>query len=137
METPVRIAVLIAVHNRWEMTDKLLSVLKTAPTAIQLCLHIVDDGSSDSTANELARLANITYLRGNGDLFWARSMKLAQDSVMDPIDYFLWINNDVDLAHDFFSRLLESIGEFPSGILVGQTSDLACQQITYLSLIDI
>jgi len=131
MVNPIRIAVLVAVHNRWEMTGKLLSALKAVPTAIQLCLHIVDDGSSDTTATELARLANITYLRRNGSLFWASSMKLAQDSVTDPVDYFLWLNNDVDLAPDFFSRILEAIAKFPSRILVGQTSDPGRHQITY------
>jgi GT2 family glycosyltransferase len=131
MSTLVRIAVLIAVHNRWEMTSKLLSTLKTVPTTIQLCVHLVDDGSSDRTPLELAKLDDITCLRGEGDLFWARSMKFAQDSVTDPVDYFLWLNNDVDLSHDFFSRLLESIREFPSVILVGQASDLASQRTTY------
>jgi GT2 family glycosyltransferase len=131
MATPIRIAVLIAVHNRWEMTRKLLSSLDSVPPAFQICIHLVDDGSSDSTPNELEKLQNITHLRRPGDLFWANSMKVAQDSVSDPVDYFLWLNNDVDLKHDFFFRLLEAIGEYPSVILVGQTSDQTSERTTY------
>jgi len=127
----IRIAVLIAVHNRWEMTHDILRKLQKTPSGVKVCIHIVDDGSSDSTSLELAKYKSISYQRGNGDLFWAKSMKCAQDSVSDPTDYFLWLNNDISLADDFFDRILPSIMFFPESILVGQTSDPENNQITY------
>lgn len=131
MTLAIRIAVLIAVHNRWEMTQDVLHKLQKTPPGVEVCIHIVDDGSSDRTSLELAKYKAISYKRGNGDLFWAKSMKFAQDSVSEPIDYFLWLNNDVSLADDFFHRILASVKLFPESILVGQTSDAQSNQITY------
>ncbi len=131
MTPVVRIAVLIAVHNRWEMTQDILRKLQKTPSGVEVCIHIFDDGSSDSTSPELQKYERISYQRGNGDLFWAKSMKYAQDSVSESIDYFLWLNNDVSLADDFFHRILGSIKLLPDSILVGQTSDSLSNQITY------
>jgi GT2 family glycosyltransferase len=58
-------------------------------------------------------------------------MKLAENSVVAPVDYILWLNNDVSLSADFFSRILNSIAIFPKTILIGQTSDPRSNQITY------
>jgi len=113
------------------MTQDVLSKLKKTPSEVEVCIHLVDDGSSDSTRLELAKNKKISYQRGNGDLFWAKSMKFAQDSVVEPIDYFLWLNNDVLLTDDFFQQILASLKIYPESILVGQTSDLVSGRITY------
>ena len=131
MSPSVRVAVLMAVHNRWDLTSAALLNLATVPTEIELCVHIFDDGSTDITKSELPNYSTVTYLEGSGDNYWAKSMKNAQDSVSEPIDYFLWLNNDVSIADDFFHRILASIKLFPESILVGQTSDPLTGQITY------
>jgi len=131
MRTSVRVAVLMAVHNRWDFTLHALFRLATSPSDIELCIHIFDDGSTDYTKSELSNYLNVTYLAGSGENFWAKSMKHAQDSVSEPIDYFLWLNNDVSLVDNFFPRILASIKLFPESILVGQTSDPRSNQITY------
>ena len=121
----------MAVHNRWGMTREILTKLDDIPSNIELCIHVVDDGSSDSTHTEMKNYPKVSYFRGNGDLFWAKSMKVAQDSVSDKVDYILWLNNDVILNMDFYARILQSINDFPKSILVGQTSDPITKQITY------
>lgn len=131
MALVIRIAVLMAVHNRWEMTKDVLSKLQKTQSGAEICIHIFDDGSSDITGLELTKYERVSYQRGNGDLFWAKSMKYAQDSVTEPIDYFLWLNNDVSLADDFLQRIMAAIKLFPESILVGQTSDPRSNQITY------
>ena len=131
MEPMIRIAVLVSVHNRWDMTRNLLTKLQDIPIGIRLCIHIVDDGSTDSTPHEITKFESITYIKGDGNLFWAKSMKLAQDSVTESVDYFLWLNNDVDLDLDFFTRIRKSIDLFPETILVGQTIDPISHVISY------
>jgi GT2 family glycosyltransferase len=126
-----RIAVLMAVHNRWELTQEILSKISVKDSPFNLCIHIVDDGSSDVTQEKLRCDPSLNYIRVEGDLYWARSMKKAQDSVTEPVDYFLWLNNDVSLTDDFFHRILASIKLFPKSILVGQTSDPVSNLITY------
>ena len=131
MEKAIRISVLMAVHNRWEMTHEILDNLQISSSEIDLCLHIVDDGSSDATSKSLSQYPKVRYQRGDGNLFWAKAMKLAQDSVVDPVDYYLWLNNDVKLSADFFARILESVKNHPNTILVGQTSDSISGLISY------
>jgi GT2 family glycosyltransferase len=131
MERVFRIAVLMAVHNRWEMTRKILEQLQFPPSVVNLSVHVVDDGSTDSTSFGLTQYPMVVSQRSNGNLFWAKAMKFAEDSVVDKVDYFLWLNNDVVLSHDFFARILESIEKYPQTILVGQTSDPDSLLITY------
>lgn len=126
-----RIAVLIAVHNRWEMTNILLDFLCSSQDYFHINVHIVDDGSTDETEESLRKHPTVSYVRGDGNLFWAKSMKIAQDSVINPFDYLLWLNNDVKPFHDFFEKLWKSINEFPNSILVGQTIDAETEEITY------
>jgi hypothetical protein len=83
------------------------------------------------TKSELLSKWVVTYGEGAGEHFWARSMKSAQDSVSEPIDYFLWLNNDVSLAEDFFNRVLVAINLFPDSVLIGQTSDVTSKHLTY------
>lgn len=131
MEKAVRIAVLMAVHNRWEMTRKVLDQLQFPPSDINLSVHVVDDGSTDSTSFRIIQYPMVAYQRSNGNLFWAKAMKLAQDSVKNEVDYYLWLNNDVRLSDDFFVRIRESIKKHPKTILVGQTSDPISHLISY------
>jgi len=126
-----RIAILIAVHNRWELTQGLLSKISVKDSSFNKCIHIVDDGSIDDTQEKLLCDSSVHYIRADGSHFWARSMKIAQDSVSEPIDYLLWLNNDVSLVDDFFHRILDSVKLFPDSILVGQTSDPLTNQVTY------
>jgi GT2 family glycosyltransferase len=113
------------------MTRNLLTRLQDVPIGIQICIHIVDDGSTDSTMHELTELGGITYIKADGSLFWAKSMKLAQDSVTELVDYYLWLNNDVDLNLDFFIRIRTYIDLFPESVLVGQTNDPVSRLISY------
>ena len=131
MSEKIRIAVLMAVHNRWELTQELLSKISVKNSSFNLCIHIVDDGSVDGTQEKLIGQSSVNYTRTDGSLFWARSMKIAQDSVCDPIDYLMWLNNDVLPDDAFLNRILASIKLFPDSILVGQTSDPVTNLISY------
>ncbi len=137
MTESVKIAILLAVHNRWKLTEALLNQLDKAPPPLELFIYVTDDGSVDATQKELSGNPNVFYQRTNGELYWAKSMKLAEISVRERVDYVMWLNNDVILSEDFFSRILNSIKAYPDAILVGQTCDAATQQLTYGGLLRI
>ncbi len=131
MSRSVRLAVLMAVFNRWDLTRAALSTVSADPRGVELCIHVFDDGSTDCTKAELLKNSKVTYLEGAGDNFWAQSMKKAENSVTESVEYFLWLNNDVLLVDNFFEQILTSIRLFPESILVGQTSDPITRQISY------
>jgi GT2 family glycosyltransferase len=132
----IRMAVLIAVHNRWSLTETLLTELNSQihNSVFDLCIHLVDDGSIDETQEQIRRHpieSRITYLQGDGTNYWAKSMKVAQDSIRDEIDFILWLNNDVRIVDNFLIKILSAIKIYPEAILVGQTSDPISGRITY------
>jgi GT2 family glycosyltransferase len=140
MMPKIRMAILVAVHNRWNLTDALLTEINAqiSNSGIELCIHLFDDGSTDETQEQILQhpvATRITFLKGDGTLYWAKSMKMAEDSITDEIDYILWLNNDVKLVDDFFTEVLRAIQVHPKAILVGQTCDSVSGHVTYGGLI--
>lgn len=127
----IQIAILMAVHNRWNMTKAMLTQLENAPISVKLYIYVTDDGSVDATHQELSMNPNVNYQKTDGNLYWAKSMKIAEKSILETVDYIMWLNNDVSLSDEFFSRILNSIAYFPNAVLVGQTCDPTTNQITY------
>lgn len=126
-----RVAAILAVFNRREMTMRCLRQLTSGTVALrQMDIYVVDDGSSDGTSAAIAAefpLANL--IQGTGGLYWGGGMKLAEEAALrsDP-DYLLWVNDDLELANDGIQRLLEvaRTSEPPAavvGALVGSGSD--------------
>jgi GT2 family glycosyltransferase len=126
-----RVAILIAVHNRWAYTQEIIYRLTKENDFFEICIHIVDDGSTDETQDNLESFPGVTLIRSNGNSYWAKSMKMAQDSVSESVDYFLWLNNDVLLVDEFYKVLYQAVQDNPRCILVGQTSDSANVATTY------
>ena len=129
--TKLRVAVLISVHNRWTYTQEILSRLTKENDFFDVFIHIVDDGSTDETQANLEIYPGVILTRSDGNSYWARSMKMAQDSISESVDYLLWLNNDVLLVEDFFRALYLAVQDNPRCILVGQTSDSIASETTY------
>jgi GT2 family glycosyltransferase len=127
----LRVAVLIAVHNRWEYTREVISRLTKENDFFDFCVHVVDDGSTDETQTHYHDSPRVTFIRTAGNNYWAKSMKVAQDSISEPIDFFLWLNNDVLLVDDFFRLIYRGVRDNPHCILVGQTSNARTNMATY------
>jgi len=110
MHTP-RVFCVVPVHNR-------LTCLRTCLADLErqefpgIHVVVVDDGSTDGTAEWLAtqRHVAVTVLRGDGSLWWGGAMRLGMEHVLgiaQPEDYLLMLNDDVRIAPDFVSALVE------------------------------
>lgn len=106
------IAVLLTCHNRREQTLESLRLM-----ALQqycggaLSYYLVDDGSSDGTAEAVAReFPAVQILRGDGSLYWCGGMRLAwrAAAASDP-DYYLLLNDDTHLKPTALVSLLEIV----------------------------
>ena len=136
----VRVAVLMACHNRREHTLASLRALRAAEAeARQTCdIYLLDDGSSDGTAESVANeFPDVHLLRGDGSLFWNRGMHRAFEAALGRgYDFYLGLNDDTLLYADALQRLLACHARIESetgrsGIVAGSTRDAASGKLTY------
>ena len=106
----MKIAVLIASHNRRESTLGCLSRL-LPQLGEESRVYLVDDGSRDGTAAAVAGLNDkrIKVVNGDGRLYWAKAMHTAWEAAVaerDGWDGYLWLNDDTELNGDALQKLL-------------------------------
>jgi len=142
----VRIFILIACHNRADLTYRLLESLENQHFDRNHALEVlaVDDGSTDNTAKVLESCRLVTEtVYGSGDLYWAKSMGLAESIALLKIsqsagseqDYLLWLNDDVQLDLHAIQSSITAAEVNPNSIIVGKTISKADGRLTYGPLV--
>lgn len=127
----IRIAALMTCHNRVACTTQSVRALKAQIVpGISLDLFLVDDGSSDGTAEAVMDIfPQATILTGDGNLFWCGGMRWAfEQAIRETYDFYFWLNDDTILDQDALARML---GAYRGGsarlcdatIIVGSTRD--------------
>lgn len=136
----LRIAVVLACHNRRETTLAALRHLFAQELPADVCLiaFLVDDGSSDGTAAAvIENFPRVRVLHGDGTLFWSGGMRWAFGEAMaEGFDHYLWLNDDTMLRPDAIRTLLATSDEltargFARLIIVGATGDPETGEPTY------
>lgn len=136
----MKIAALIACHNRKKETLACLEGLfrQKLPENINVHVFLVDDGSTDGTEEEVKHIySEIILIKGSGNLYWNRGMRLAFSKAMEyDYDYYLWLNNDTILYKDALSRLVTVSQQlnnegYSCAIVTGSTCDPHSGDITY------
>lgn len=135
-----RIAALLTVHNRRPLTVACLSALfsQELPEGFEVHVYLVDDGSSDGTADEIhSRFPAVMILQGDGTLYWCGGMRRAwSEASKGQFDYYLWLNDDTTLLPGALVALLDvaSATRLMSGkdpIVVGSTRDPVTGTLTF------
>lgn len=142
MTRPVTsLAVLIACHNRREVTLRCLGGLRDQDASIALEVFLVDDGSTDGTADAVrAQFPDVHIVQGSGTLYWVGGMRLAYDAALAAgFEDMLWLNDDVTLASDAVRRLLATLSTVasapePDAIVVGAVRDPVLGTTAYSGL---
>lgn len=131
-----KLAILMTCHNRCQTTLNCLG--KVNAQNVPCDIYLVDDGSSDGTAEAVkTHYPSVKLLEGDGNLFWVGGMHWAFAEAMKVgYDYYLWLNDDTSLDPDAFQRLLDTHAQlcqlgYPDSIVVGSTRDAQTGQLTY------
>lgn len=141
------LSVCLTCFNRREKTLACLRALAACrlPTLIVLKIVLVDDGSTDGTADAVRReFPSTEIMRGTGALYWNGGMRVAFGRAMelDAQDH-LWLNDDTLLDSDALERLFacrETLGlasPAHASIIVGATRDAGSGALTYGGLRDV
>lgn len=111
-----KISVLITSHNRKKKTLSCLNSLFKVIVPKEFTLHvfIVDDGSIDGTDIAVKeQFPEVTVIKGDGNLFWNKGMRLAWSTASNNQDYdfYLWLNDDTLLSEYAILELLQCYQE--------------------------
>ncbi len=138
MVTQPRIAALLTCHSRKDTTLKCLARLFEQELTVQLSVFLVDDCSSDGTANAVrTQFPLVRVLEGDGNLFWCGGMRKAFEAALsEDFDFYLWLNDDTLLECDAVDRLLKTYQSVTyerndASIVVGSTCDPDSGKPTY------
>ncbi len=133
-------AVLLTSYNRKLTTLNCLSALvaQTLPEGVEVCVYLVDDGSTDGTADAVRQTyPQVKVLSGDGSLFWNGGMRLAfAEALKNNHDYYLWLNDDTILYPNALSLLLSQSyllakQGYSKAIVVGSTQEPDNGELSY------
>ena len=106
-----RIAVLMTVHNRREMTLRCLQLLYRQQYDISrfsVDVFMTNDGCTDGTEVAVQeKFPDVHIIQGDGNLYWNRGMIAAwREAAKEDFDYYLWLNDDTLLYSNAVYELL-------------------------------
>ena len=138
-QPPRHVCAIMAVHDRRDMTVAAVKAVVREGRAGQVSVSVVvvDDGSSDGTADAVRslRLPNVDLIAGTGAMFWAGGMAAAEEVARGrKPDYILWLNDDVLLEPGFLAVLVARSDAGGGAVAVGATRDPSSGAITYSGL---
>ncbi|MFB6341490.1 glycosyltransferase family 2 protein [Saccharicrinis sp. FJH62] len=136
MKSVNTIAILLTCYNRREKTLTCLTSLYAVPfsNSYKFEVFLVDDGSTDGTGEAVKNMfPDVNVIQGNGHLYWNRGMHLAWETAAnkEDFDYFLWLNDDVELFNNAIPEMLETSVKEPEAIISGTMVSKLTNQITY------
>lgn len=109
-ELTIRVVAVAAAHNRRDLTVRWVrSLLAADRTGLDLHVVVVDDGSTDGTAEAVrAVLPTAEVVPADGSLYYARGTNLGlRHALAHRPDYVLVANDDTELAPDCLQHLVD------------------------------
>ena len=120
------IYVITAIHNRYEITHKFVEQL-LAQTYKDIQLVLVDDGSTDGTADMVKKLMpNAIIIHGDGNLWWGGALHEAYKWIKKNAEcnaFIMFANDDSTFPNDYIERALCILSSEEKMLLAGAGYD--------------
>ena len=119
-EPAKRIAVVTPVHNRREITLQCLRSLARIDSAgLDVSVFVVDDGSTDGTAEAIAsEFPGVNVVPGDGTLWFTEGTNVGVRAAMEQKpDYVLMMNDDQVFDEDFLRSMVRTAEDNPRSIV--------------------
>lgn len=115
-----KVYILIPTHNRKDHLRKCLRCIQNQ-TYKDIVTVVIDDGSTDGTAEMLAKeLPEATVLKGNGNLWWGGAMRMGIDYVLGKAkkgDFVLLMNDDTIFGSDYLRTIIGASKRYNRAII--------------------
>jgi GT2 family glycosyltransferase/glycosyltransferase involved in cell wall biosynthesis len=113
----VEVSIIIPVFNQFQFTHACLASLKTVEERSRFEVIVVDDCSTDETAEFLPRMEGVIYLRNETNSGFIVSCNRGAERARSK--YLFFLNNDTIVKPDWLSALLETFAEERRAGVVG------------------
>ena len=112
-----KVSIIIPVYNKWEYTAACLCSLLDTRGQHSFEVIIVDDRSSDETADQLAQIEGLTHLRNDTNLGFVGSCNRGARHARG--EYLVMLNNDTQATAGWLDELIATFERYPEAGLVG------------------
>lgn len=111
------VSIIIPVHNQWLFTAACLRSIAQATCQSAYEVIVIDDASSDETADRLARVKGLDAVSNEQNLGFVGSCN--RGAARANGEFIVLLNNDTQVMDGWLDRLLETFQRFPDTGLAG------------------
>lgn len=111
------VSIVIPVYNKWLYTAGCLRSLRETPSKYSFEVIVVDDQSSDETAEYLKKTDGIKYLRNTKNLGFVGSCNRGASAARG--EYIVMLNNDTQVLDGWLDELIDTFAQEPETGMAG------------------
>ena len=117
IQDEVDVSIIIPVFNQFHFTQACLASIQEHQGAERLEVIVIDDCSTDATAEVIAKLPGVVYLRNESNRGFIASCNRGAEKARG--EFLVFLNNDTEVRPGWLSALRETFQFEPEAGLVG------------------